>query len=95
MFKKVFIQPVELEYVQFTDENKNQVYDEVASEQMNIHVNYREPGKHCLVIPSFNGEQICHIGDYIIKIPDSKDWCKFMCCSPVVFDRLMRVFGVL
>lgn len=94
MFKKVLINPVELEYVQFTIGNKDQVYNEVKDLQMNIHPSWDTLGRPCLVIPTgkFDGLK-CNIGDFIIKDPNPKDWCKFMCCDELVFKSLMKAFG--
>lgn len=93
MFNEIVIDETKIEYAQFTYENRNVVYDEVASEQMNIKATHDKYGSLCLIIPTTNGELICHVGDYIIKDPNSKDWCKFMCCNGIVFKNLMKIFG--
>lgn len=94
MFKKVSIKPVELEYVQFTEENKDQIYNDVTEVQHNIYTSINGRGKPCIVIPTSGESLTCNIGDFIIKYPNPKDWCKFMCCSSVVFKSLMNVFGM-
>ena len=93
MFKKVSIKPIELEYVQFTYEFRDQVLSEVRETQNNVYHSWDTLGKPCIIIPNVNGEQVCHIGDYVIKHPNPKDWCKFMCCSSTVFKSLMNMFG--
>lgn len=92
MFTKIFINPIELEYVQFTMSNKDQVRNEVSSHQMNIYPSYDELGEPCLIIPTVNGELTCNVGDYIIKDPNPKDCCKFICCTEQVFKKLMSIF---
>lgn len=93
MFKKILIDPVELEYVQFTDENKDRVYNDLTDIQHNIWHAFDQNKQPILRIPTLEGELICHLGDYIIKYPNPKDWCKFMCCSADVFESLMKAFG--
>lgn len=95
MFKKVLINPVELEFVQFTEDNKKQVYDEVASQQTNIKASRDEYDESCLDIPISKKITImCHLGDYIIKDPNPKNGYKFYSCDADVFERLMTTFGV-
>lgn len=94
MFRdKVIIDETKIEYVQFTYENRREIYDNVVNNETNIKISRDKYGKPCLIIPTTNGESHCHIGDYIIKDPNSKDWSKYMCCSEVVFKNLMKIFG--
>jgi hypothetical protein len=94
MFTKVLIDPIEIEYIQFDYTNADCVRNTVSELQLNIEPSLDSLNQPYLIIPTTDGELTCHIGDYIIKYPDPKDWCKFMCCSPVVFKSLMKVFGV-
>ena len=94
MFKEIIIDETKIEYVQFTIENMQRVYDEVTSEQMNIKATHNKYGQQCLIIPTSRGELICNIGDYIIRDPNSKDWSKFISCNQIMFKCLMKTFGV-
>lgn len=78
--------PIEVEYMQFTDENKNQVYRWASSIQMNIYHSW-EDDKPCLKIPTLEGEMICSLGDYLIKEPFPTDWRKLYPCKPDIFEK--------
>ena len=93
MFTEIIIDETKIEYVQFTYENRREVYDAIAFEQPNIKASHDKYGKKCLIISSPNGIMTCHEGDYIIKDPTSKDYCMFICCNGVVFRNLMKIFG--
>ena len=95
MFRdKVIIDETKIEYVQFTYKNRRKVYDAIAYEQPNIKATYDKYGKKCLIVPSPNGIMTCHEGDYIIKDPNSKGDCVFICCNWIVFRNLMKIFGM-
>ena len=78
--------PVEVEAMQFTDENKNRVYGWASEIQMNIFPSY-EGGKPCLKVPTLEGEMICSLGDYLIKEPFPTDWRKIYPCKPDIFEK--------
>lgn len=59
--------PVIIEAMQFTDEMKDRVYRWASSQQMNIHTDWDENHKPCLIIPTLEGEMRCSLGDYLIK----------------------------
>ena len=90
---KVIIDDTKIEYALFTYENRKEVYNTIAYYQPNIKASHDKYGKKCLIIPSPNGIMTCHEGDYIIKNPNSKDYCMFICCNSVVFKNLMKMFG--
>lgn len=93
MFEKLLIKSVELEYVQFTMENKDRVLKAVSELQMNIYPSFDTLGRPCLIIPTPEKELRCCLGHYIIKDPNSTDWCKFTCYSPEKFNLLIQTFG--
>lgn len=83
-YKKI---PVEVEAVQFTDENKNQVYSWAHSLQMNVTHDIDENNKPILKIPTLEGEMICSFGDYLIKEPFPTDWRKLYPCKEEIFKK--------
>lgn len=87
MFEKAIKKPIEIEYLQFTNENKDQVYNEVKDIQMNIYPSRDENGEPCLKIPTLEGEMICSIGDYLIKEPFPTDWRKIYPCKAQIFKK--------
>jgi hypothetical protein len=78
--------PVEIEAHQFTEENKDRVYNWANSIQMNIQPSW-ENGKPCLIIPTLEGEMICSLGDYLIREPFPTDWRKIYPCKPDIFEK--------
>lgn len=78
--------PVVVEAVQFTDENKDQVYSWVKEIQNNIYHSF-ENDKPCLIIPTLEGEMTCSLGDYLIKEPFPIDWRKIYPCKPDIFEK--------
>lgn len=79
--------PVEIEAVQFTDENKNQVYHWASEIQMNISHSWDKANKPCLIIPTLEGEMICSLGDYLIKEPFPTDCRKIYPCKEGIFKK--------
>ena len=94
MFNKIMIKPTEIEYVQFTEENKKEVFSELRRNQYSISTSYDRDDEPCLLIPTTKGEMICHIGDYIIKDSNPKSMNQFICCAENVFKCLMKTFGM-
>jgi hypothetical protein len=86
MIKKYMKRPVEIEAVQFKDENKNQVYNWATSIQGNVWHDF-EDGKPCLRIPTLEGEMTCSLGDYLIKEPFPTDWRKIYPCKSEIFNK--------
>lgn len=87
MFKKARKRQIEVEYLQFTDENKNRVYSEVKEVQMNIQHSWDKNDKPCLLIPTLEGEMMCSLGDYLIKEPFPTDWRKIYPCKEEIFKQ--------
>jgi hypothetical protein len=59
---------IEIEAMRFTEENKDQVYSWAKSIQYDIYHGFSEDNKPILRIPTiFDGEIICHLGDYLVK----------------------------
>lgn len=78
--------PIEIEAIQFTNENKDIVYSWATSLQQNVQHGW-ENGKPCLLIPTLEGEMICSLGDYLIKEPFPTDWRKLYPCKPSIFEN--------
>lgn len=78
--------PVEIEAIQFTDENKDRVYSWAKDIQQNVQHSLEE-GKPCLLIPTLEGEMTCSLGDYLIKEPFPTDWRKLYPCKPSIFEQ--------
>ncbi|MBY7007891.1 hypothetical protein FDB14_15250 [Clostridium botulinum] len=87
MIEKFRKKPVEIEAVQFTDSNKNQVYNWAMEIQMNISHSWDKDNKPCLTIPTLEGEMICSLGDYLIKEPFPTDWRKIYPCKEDIFKK--------
>jgi hypothetical protein len=93
MFKKAKKKQIEVEYLQFTDENKNRVYNTVKEVQMNIQHSWDENNKPCLLIPTLEGEMMCSLGDYLIKEPFPTDWRKIYPCKEEIFKQTYAEVG--
>ena len=78
--------PVEIEAIQFTDENKDRVYSWAKDIQQNVQHSW-EGDKPCLLIPTLEGEMTCSLGDYLIKEPFPTDWRKLYPCKPSIFEQ--------
>lgn len=78
--------PIEIEAMQFTDENKDQVYAWAKEYQMNVHHGW-DDGKPCLRVPTLEGEMTCSLGDYLIVEPFPTDWRKLYPCKPDIFEN--------
>jgi hypothetical protein len=79
--------PVEVEAVQFTDKNKDQVYKWASNIQMNIYPNFDNDGNPSLRIPTLEGHMECRIGDYLILEPFPTDWRKIYPCKEEIFNK--------
>lgn len=78
--------PVQVEAIKFTNENKDFVYSWARGYQSNIHASFDKKDNPILLIPTLEGEMECSIGDYLIKEPFPTDWRKFYPCKPSVFE---------
>lgn len=81
--------PIEIEAVQFTNENKDRVFNWAKEIQNNIYHSWDgEPFKSNPVIkvPTLEGEMMCSLGDYLIKEPFPIDWRKVYPCKPDIFE---------
>lgn len=85
MIKTYKKKPVTIQAVQFTEENKDQVFNWASGLQMNIHPSF-EGDMPCLRIPTLEGEMTCSLGDYLIKEPFPTDWRKLYPCKPDIFE---------
>lgn len=79
--------PVEIEAIQFTDENKDIVFCWASSIQMNISPSFDEKNNPVLIIPTLEGEMVCSLGDYLIVEPFPSDWRKIYPCKPDIFEK--------
>lgn len=78
--------PVEIEAIQFTNENKNQVYNWATEIQNNVWCDFKN-GKPCLRIPTLEGDMTCSLGDYLIVEPFPIDWRKLYPCKESIFNQ--------
>ena len=73
--------PVIIEAMQFTNDNKEQVYQWVSSIQTNV-MPFISDGKPVLVIPTLEGRMMATIGDYIIRGVQDEIYP----CKPDIFE---------
>lgn len=75
--------PVVIEAMQFTDENKNQVFNWITG---NHYPDFEEPetrNKPIIRIDTLEGEMTAKLGDYIIKGVNGE----FYPCKPDIFEK--------
>ncbi len=82
--------PVEVQAMQFTNDNKDQVYRLASSIQMNVYPSVDPDGNPILLIPTLEGEMICAIGDYIIQEPFPTDCRKLYPCKAEIFKKTYK-----
>lgn len=87
MTEKHIKRPIEVQAVQFTNENKDQVYSWAAQIQNNVYHDWDDDKNPILVIPTLEGEMKCEIGDYIIVEPFPTDWRKLYPCKAEIFHK--------
>lgn len=87
MTSKYIKKPIVVEAVQFTDQNKDQVYNWARSVQGNITHGFDKENKPVLIIPTLEGEMECSIGDFLIKEPFPIDWRKLYPCKKSIFEN--------
>lgn len=87
MIKKYIKKPIKIEAIQFTDDNKDQVYDWTSQVQMNIYSAFDKDHKPCLRVPTLEGEMTCSLGDYLIIEPFPTDWRKIYPCKEAIFNK--------
>jgi hypothetical protein len=85
--KKFTKKPIQVEAVQFTHGNKDQVYTWASSIQQNVFHDWDENKQPILNIPTLEGEMICAIGDYLIREPFPTDWRKLYPCKAEIFEK--------
>jgi hypothetical protein len=90
MIKKYIKRLVEVDAIQFTNENKDQVYSWATEIQSNIQHSWDKDNKPCLLIPTLEGEMICSLGDYLIKEPLPTDWRKIYPCKEEIFNKTYK-----
>jgi len=83
-FKK---KSIEIDAVQFTDENKDMVYNWATSIQGNVYHSTDEKGNPVLLIPTLEGEMECSLNDYLIVEPFPIDWRKLYPCKQSIFEQ--------
>lgn len=87
---------VELNAMQFTEESKQEVFNWIRGEQMNIQPARRDGKpvlivpfiKNILVVPHELDEEICEIGDYLIEEGHPTVWSKYRVCKKDVFETM-------
>jgi hypothetical protein len=91
MTQKFGTKPLQVEAVQFTDQNKNIIYLWAKSIQANVFHSWDENGQPTLKIPTSEGEEVeCSFGDYIIVKPFPTDWCKLSLIKQFVFEQTYK-----
>lgn len=91
MTKKYKKKPVVIEAVQFTEDNKDQVYNWASSIQENVYPTIDDLGGPAILIPTLEGEMELSIGDYLIKEPFPTDWRKLYPCKPTIFEQTYEI----
>lgn len=84
MIQKFRKKPVVVEAVQFTDEKKNMVLNDVRQWQQNVYPSItaidREP---ILIIPTLEGEMTASLNDWIIRGVNGEVYP----CKPDIFEK--------
>lgn len=76
--------------VQFTKQNKDQVYSWARSIMMSCDAAFRE-ARPVILITKENGESVCRIGDYLVYNPLADNFNeKLTVCSADLFDKLYQ-----
>ena len=83
--------PIEIDAVQFTNKNKDQVYHWAREMQGNVYHSVDDDGSPILLIPTLEGEMECSIGDYLIVEPFPTDWRKLYPCKPNIFHNTYKL----
>lgn len=83
--------PIEIEAVQFTNENKDMVYNWAKSIQANVYHDWDGLKQPVLKIPTLEGEMECSLGDYLIVEPFPTDWRKLYPCKQSIFEQTYEV----
>ena len=91
MTKKYRKKPIDVEAVQFTEQNKDMVYRWAKSIQGNVYHEWDENKKPVLMIPTLEGEMKCSIGDFLIVEPFPTDWRKLYPCKQDIFEKTYNV----
>lgn len=78
--------PIEVEAIQFTNENKDIVYGWATEIQMNVFHSWVN-NQPVLIIPTLEGEMTLALGDYLIKEPFPTDWRKLYPCKQSIFEN--------
>ena len=81
MIKKATKKPVTIEYMEFTHENKDIVFNFITC---NAYPEWSEDGKETIKIQTSEGDMIASMGDFIIKEPFDKER-GFYPCKPDIF----------
>jgi hypothetical protein len=79
--------PIEIHAVQFTIQNKDEIYNWAKCIQQNVFHSFDENKKPSLKIPTLEGEMECLIGDYLIVEPFPTDWRKLYPCKKPIFEQ--------
>lgn len=90
MIKKFISVPVEVDAIQFTVENMNQVYSWAIEIQGNVSPlgNQENP---MLNIPTLEGNMLLKVGDYLVKEPFPTDWRKLYPVKKEIFESRYKL----
>jgi hypothetical protein len=86
LVEKFVKNPVEIDAVQFTEENKDQVFAWATQIQQNVYHGW-EDNQPILKIPTLEGFMTCSLNDYLIVEPFPTDWRKLYPCKPDIFKK--------
>ena len=79
---------LKVQAVQFTDKNKDQVYNWARSVQANVYHDHDDQGNPVMKIPMIDKtEMVVSIGDYLILNESSENWNKLLQCNNDVFIK--------
>ena len=81
--------PVVIEAEQFTDQNKDMIYNWATSIRGNVTHSWDNKGQPILLIPTLEGEMICSLGDYLIKGIQGELYP----CKPDIFEQTYEKVG--
>lgn len=86
MVLKIRKKPVEVEAMQFTEDNKDQVFSWVSCNKVPVLDEYNNPA---LKIQTLEGEMIAKLGDFIIKGVEDE----YYPCKPDIFHETYDILA--
>lgn len=90
MIQQYESRPIVVIAIQFTRENKNQVYSWAIELQGNVTALGNEENP-MLKIPTLEGEMTLNVGDYLVKEPFPTDWRKLYPVKKEIFEARYKL----